>query len=228
MSTEPTLAEIVRLALESRLLDLHVALPCRVESYNPATQTVEVLPMVRRPIEDATGDTQHEDLPKIPNVPVLYPSAASFSQVWPLAAGDFVLVVFCSSAIGAWRQSGDVADPVDLRRHDLSHGVAIPCVWPVAQAPSKLPANPVAALLEVAGAVTHVQVGVAAASFVALASKVESLVADLADAILNAAVTPNDGGAGLQTAAKATLASAGWTGTTPPTDSTAATKLKSE
>lgn len=230
MSVEPTLAEIMRLAIESRLLDLHVAIPCKVESYNPATQTVEVLPAVRRPIEDATGEVQHEDLPKLPNVPVLYPSSGSFSQVWPLAAGDFVLVVFCSSAIGTWRQGGDIADPVDLRRHDLSHGVAIPCVWPAAQVPSKLPANPLAALLEVGAPVTHIQIGAAATSFAALAAKVETIVGDLAAAILNATPVPNDGGAAIQTAAKTALSGLGWTGggTVPPVNSTAATKLKSE
>jgi len=222
---EPTLAEIIRSALDARLLDLHVALPCRVESYDATAQTVEVMPLVRRAIEDDIGETQHEDLPKLPNVPVLFPRSAAFSATWPLAPGDTVLVVFCSSAIGNWRESGDLADPGDLRRHDLSHAIAIPGIAPDGDT---IPTSSTAAVLEVNPPATHVEVGSTSATFVALAALVESLVDDLADAILNAAVTPNDGGAGLQTAAKATLTGLGWTGTTPPTDTTAATKLKSE
>jgi len=230
MGAEPTLTEIVRLAIESKLLDVHVSLPCRVESYDPATITVEALPMVRRAIEDADGKIQHEELPPIPNVPVLFPSSSAFSGAWPLVPGDFVLVVFCSSAIGSWRESGDIADPVDLRRHDLSHAVAIPCVWPAAQAPTKIATNPTAMLLEVNAPATHVQVGELASSFVALSNKVESALSDLADAIVNAGIFAGDGGATLQTSAKTTLTGKGWTGggSIPPVGLTAATKLKSE
>jgi hypothetical protein len=201
MGAEPTLAEIVRLALESRLLDLHVALPCRVESYDATTQTIEALPMVRRAITDTAS--------------------------WPLAPGDFVLVVFCSSAIGNWRESGDIADPGDLRRHDLSHAVAIPGIGPKG---STIPTSPTAAVLEVTAPATHVAVGAAATDFAALASKVEGIVGALAAEILNATAVPNDGGAAIQTAAKTALGLLGWTGggTTPPANSTAATKLKSE
>lgn len=207
MGAEPTLTEIVRLAIESKLLDVHVSLPCRVESYDPATITVEALPMVRRAIEDADGKIQHEELPPIPNVPVLFPSSSAFSGAWPLVPGDFVLVVFCSSAIGSWRESGDIADPVDLRRHDLSHAVAIPCVWPAAQAPTKIATNPTAMLLEVNAPVTHVQVGAAATDYVANAELVFAELGKIATGI---------GGAG---------------GTyTPPTAAVdiAALKLKSE
>jgi hypothetical protein len=227
MGAEPTLAEIVRLALESRLLDLHVALPCRVESYDATTQTIEALPMVRRAITDTSGETQHEDLPTLPNVPVLFPRSAAFSASWPLAPGDFVLVVFCSSAIGNWRESGDIADPGDLRRHDLSHAVAIPGIGPKG---STIPTSPTAAVLEVTAPATHVAVGAAATDFAALASKVEGIVGALAAEILNATAVPNDGGAAIQTAAKTALGLLGWTGggTTPPANSTAATKLKSE
>jgi hypothetical protein len=226
MGNEPTLAEIVRRALDSKLLDLHVALPCRVESYDAATQTIEALPMVRRAIEDVDGDTQHEDLPTLPNVPVLFPRSAAFSASWPLAAGDFVLVVFCSSAIGNWRESGDISNPGDLRRHDLSHAVAIPGI---AAKGSTIPTSSTAAVLEVNAPATHVTVGAGASEFVALSNLVDTFLEDLAGAIDAGVPTANDGGANLQTTILAALAAAGWGGggTTLP-NSTAATKLKSE
>jgi hypothetical protein len=226
MSAEPSLAEIVRLAIDSRLLDVHVALPCRVEVYNPATQTVDALPMVRRAIVDSAGNTQHEELPVLPNVPVLFPRSAAFSATWPIAKGDHVLVVFCSSAIGNWRQSGDIADPGDLRRHDLSHAVAIPGVAPDGDV---LPVNPLAAVVEVNPPATHVTIGAGASEFVALSNHVDTFLGDIAAAIAGAGTTPNDGGAAFKAAILAALATAGWTGggAVPP-NSTAATKLKSE
>jgi len=220
---EPSLAEIMRLALDSRLLDLHVALPCRVEKYDAATQTVEVFPMVRRALTDTDGGTQNEDLPVLPNVPVLFPRSASFSATWPISPGDFVLVIFCSSAIGTWRATGQLSDPVDLRRHDLSHAVAIPGVAPDG---ATIPTAADAAVLEVGGSATHVQVGAAATNFVSRDDKVQQRLGELYAAMAGATIIANDGGASLKTTYLAAL-SPDWSGsgTTPDT---AATKLKSE
>jgi len=224
VSTEPNLAEIIREALDARMNDLHVAMPAKVVSYDEATQTVEVQPMIRRAMLDTDGQPTHEELPNIPNVPVAFPRSAAFQMTWPLAKGDPVLLVFNSSAIGQWRETGDLADPVDLRRHDLSYPVAFPNVGPNGDvAPT---ASDAVVMTPVAPA-THVRVGGVSAQFVALESLVNARFKELADAILNAAVAPNDGGAALQTAAKLALTSSGWSGTlAPPT--MAATKLKSE
>lgn len=222
--SEPSLAEIVRLALESRLLDVWTALPCRVESYDAATQTVEVLPMVRRAITDTAGETQHEELPKIPNVPVLFPRSAAFSATWPLDAGDFVLVVFSSSAIGNWRETGDVSNPGDLRRHDLSHAIAIPGIAPKGDT---IPTANDAAVFEVNAPATHVTFGAGASKFVSRDDKVQTRLGDIFTAISTAPTVPTDGGAAFKAAIVASLTAAGWSaaGTTP---TTGATKLKSE
>ena len=173
MGTEPTLPEIIRRALDSRLLDVHVALPCKVLVFTPGTPpTVEVLPMVRRAIEDDDGGIQHEELPPIPNVPVLFPNSAMFSAAWYLVPGDFVLVIFCSSAIGNWRESGDISDPGDLRRHDLSHAVAIPGMLPKG---GSIPMSSTEVVLEVNAPATHIAVGAAATEFIVLADKLVSV-----------------------------------------------------
>lgn len=171
MATEPTLTEIVREALESRMLDVWSALPCRVESYDSATNTVDCLPMVRRAIPDADGKIQHEELPVLPAVPVAFQQSAAFSATYPLAKGDYVLVVFSSLAIGNFVETGDLADPGDIRRNDLSHGVAIAGLAAKGSEPPTL-AN--VALFEVGGSTTHVQVGAGAAEFVVLEDKMIS------------------------------------------------------
>lgn len=224
---EPTLAEVIRAALDSRLNDVHVALPGKIVTYNPSTQEADVLPTIRRALPTADGGITHEDLPIIPAVPVVFPRGGGYSMTWPLAPGDHVLLVVCSSAIGQWAVTGITSDPVDLRRHDLSHAVAIPGIAPVS---GPLPTLPSAVLAEVLAPLTHLQVGQAAVSFVALATLVEALVGQLAGAILNAAPVAGDGGAAIQLAAKGVLTGLGWTGggTIPPAAATAATKLKSE
>lgn len=214
---EPSLAEIVRLALDSKMLDVHVALPCRVEKYDAATQTVEVAPMVRRALTNTDGETQHEDLPVLPNVPVCFPRSANFSATWPISKGDFVLVIFCSSAIGTWRATGQLSDPVDLRRHDLSYAVAIPGIAPDG---STIPTASDAAVLEVGGAATHVAVGAAATDFVAMNQKVMDALQDIATTFNGHIHLTPAGGGGVASDITTTPY-------VPPAD-VAATKLKSE
>lgn len=213
---EPSLAEIVRLALDSKMLDVHVALPCRVEKYDAATQTAEVVPMVRRALTNTDGETQHEDLPVLPNVPVCFPRSANFSATWPISKGDFVLVIFCSSAIGTWRATGQLSDPVDLRRHDLSQAVAIPGIAPDG---STIPTAADAAVFEVGGAATHVAVGAAASDFVAMNQKVLTELGSIATALTGHTHTGVTAGMGITGGSSSTYA--------PPAD-VAATKLKSE
>lgn len=231
MTTRVSEAEIIRLAMDSRLMDVHVALPCRVVTYYRETQTVDVLPMVRRAIHDTEGKIQHEDLPILPNLPVCFPRGGTFSQSWDLVAGDFVLVVFCSWAIGQWRESADISNPVDLRKHDLSHGVAIPGLGgKTGMVPFDVLGAPLitADTLKIHAVVEVGDPVIPTAVPVSIAALVDARIGELADAILNAMPASGDGGAALQAAAKVTLAAAGWTGggVIPPT--TESSNLKAE
>lgn len=124
---EPTQEELIRAWIEHHLSDVHTALPARVQSYDAATQTADLVPLVRHPVAHGDGSVEHENLPVLPSVPVLWPRTADHFIAFALAPGDMVLVVFCEGAIGHWRAgSGDITDPGDLQRHSLSHGVAIP------------------------------------------------------------------------------------------------------
>ena len=124
----PNEEEFVRAWVEHALMDVHTARPARVQSYDATTQTADLVPLVRNAVELPDGTIAHEDLPVLPSVPVLWPRTADHFIAFALAPGDMVLVVFCDAAIGHWRAAtdGGVTDPGDLRRHSLSHGVAIP------------------------------------------------------------------------------------------------------
>jgi len=122
---EPTLPELIRRAIESRIMDLHVAMPGIVVDYDPATKTATVKPALRRAIYTQDDDRTAEDIPPIPNVPVVFPGAAALDLHFNLAAGDTVLMVFNQWSPTEWRTSGAVATPGDMRLHGLGYPVAL-------------------------------------------------------------------------------------------------------
>lgn len=123
-------SELISEAIESRLLNVRVALPGIVIKYDAAKQVAEVQPAVRRPVPREDGSIFQEPWPAIPNVPVLFAGAASYSEHFPLAAGDIVDLVFQDFSIAAWRQSGRVSDALDTEHHGPSYPIAIPWYRP--------------------------------------------------------------------------------------------------
>lgn len=126
----PELAEVVENALASRLEDLNVAAPGVVVSYDTAKQTAEVRLAWHRPTLDTDGGVVSEEIPPIPNVPVLWPRTASFSITAVLHPGDTVLLVFNTRSPTPWRRTGSTSAPEDLRIHGLGYPVAIPGYLP--------------------------------------------------------------------------------------------------
>lgn len=126
----PTLADVLRAALDSRLSDLHVALPARVERYDSARQAVSVKPLIRTAVPDAQleDDEQRavESLPVINGVPVVFPGAGPYSITFPIAKGDTGLLIFSEASLDKWKSDGREVDPLDDRRHSLSDAVFIP------------------------------------------------------------------------------------------------------
>ncbi len=131
----PTYSEVIARAIESRLGDLYTAMPGRVESYDRATQTASVTPQVRRTLPTTDEDIYiNEDLPVIPNVPVLFPRGGGFSITFDLVKGDYVQLVFQMFSTAQWRQTGEVSDPEDVRLHSPGSAFAIPGIAPNAGA----------------------------------------------------------------------------------------------
>jgi hypothetical protein len=130
MALDPTLAEVLNAWLDSRMGDLHVAMPGKVTSYDPDTQTAEVEPQIKQALLKPDGGRENIALPKIPNVPVHWPRAGGCYLHFPMAAGDYVLLIFNEAAIATWRSTGEVSPAGDLERHGLSYPYALPGGWP--------------------------------------------------------------------------------------------------
>ena len=92
---------------------LHVALPCKVVSYNASDRTIKAQPLIRDWDDSAKP-------PVLMDVPVFFP----FGYTFDVSEGDECLVVFADSCIDGWFQNGGVSSPQVARKHDLSDGFA--------------------------------------------------------------------------------------------------------
>lgn len=127
MTTTPTMAEIIDAAMESRLLDVHTCLPGKINSYNPATQTADIELQVKRMLEGQDDKFTTEDLPVLPNVPIIFPRGGGYYAAFPMKAGDPVVIIFSEASLDQYRSKASLTTPGDARRHTLMGGVAYPC-----------------------------------------------------------------------------------------------------
>lgn len=124
----PTDDDVAKAREEQLLLSLDGPMPGRVQSYDPATQTADIVPLVRKQVVQPDGEYTFEALPVLPSVPVCHWRAGGAMLSLPIAEGTYGLVIVCAPAIGHWRVgNGDVTDPGDLRRHHMAHAVFLPC-----------------------------------------------------------------------------------------------------
>jgi hypothetical protein len=187
MTTSPGFVDVIRRAMESRLMDLHVSLPGKVTRYDAATQLADVQPMLKRQVPKRDGSVLLEELPIVPSVPVVFPRSSAFFLSFPIQPGDFVLLVFVERDHSEFMRTGENADPGDRRMHHLSGAVAIPGFFPGPLALEGAHASQMAMGAD-GGAQIHitptdVRLGSEApADFVALASKVDQAIGKLRDA----------------------------------------------
>lgn len=125
------LTKLVRDAIRAALADVHTAFPARVEAVDrDATGwVVDVKPQAYRFVPKRGGGEAREELPVIPAVPVVWPSAGGWGIAMPIEAGDHVLVIASEHAIGEWRERATLCDPGLRERHGLSGCFAIPGAW---------------------------------------------------------------------------------------------------
>lgn len=139
MSGAVDTATLILAAIEARLLDVHVSLPVVVESYDPETGTVEVVPLLKRVLEDDDGKPVTEELPKLPPMPVMWSRSSKFTAgTFPLEAGDTGMAVFNEVPIWQWLSTPAAArdvqqSPGETRRHTLSGGVFVPGLYNAAR-----------------------------------------------------------------------------------------------
>ena len=108
--------------IRASLVNVHVAQPGVVLSFDPASQTATVVPALRRNLNGVVSEVS-----ALTGVPVMFPRCKDFAVTFPIQAGDAVLLVFADRSLDNYLGGdGDSADPQDTRLHDLSDAIAIP------------------------------------------------------------------------------------------------------
>ncbi len=124
---DPDLVDVLDARQEALLLELDVAIPARVQAYDAALQTADVVPLLRRPVPRPGGDFEFDADPVVPSVAVLWPRVGAWGLSLALAPGDTGLLVCCDGDVATWRAGdGGVVEPLNLQRHHLSHAVFLP------------------------------------------------------------------------------------------------------
>lgn len=183
-------SDIVESRIASKLHYMHTAIPAKVTTYDPLTNTCFAKPVVKTALRDDNGDIIYEDWPEIPFIPVCFPRAGDFVLTFPIAEGDYVLLVFSEASTAEWRDSGDFSEPWDLRRFSSGYPLAIPGAFPPASPLSSSPTDVAArgagivlgqhdgaARIEITSA--FIKLGASATDFVALSSKVDAIFSAL-------------------------------------------------
>jgi len=129
MTQIPTLAQLLKQAIDNRLLDMHTALIARVESYDAAKQQVNVSPVLKRAIKNIYHEVVQEQLPVLCDVPVLFARAGGFFISFPIQKGDLVQLVFNEVGIDGWLDDNP-SRIASNERFTLQGAVAIPGIYP--------------------------------------------------------------------------------------------------
>lgn len=113
--------------IQNALVEINVAIPAKIISYDPQTVRATVKPSIPKRLSN--GETLQA--PQIVNVPVCFPMAdvnEAIAQITlPMKANDGVLLVFSQRSLENWL-SGNEQAPDDPRLFDLSDAFAIPSV----------------------------------------------------------------------------------------------------
>jgi hypothetical protein len=219
ITDSPDLATMIGQALDSKLVDVHTAMPGRVESYDKGKQVANIRPQLKRVLRRRDGSRVAEELPVLPCVPVRFPRVGAFFIHFPVKEGDFGSLIFHEYSIGRWRSIGDQVDPGDTRRHDLSGAEFVPGVFPSSLA---LPDGDLsddqmrfgaagAYVIEINNA-GEIQMPAGASTKLTRDDRLQAELTTLLAAISGAGTTTGDGGAAFKAAILAALTT--WPGAT--------------
>lgn len=118
LTESPSWAQVLQDAFESRLCELHTAIPAKIVSYDSKTGQADVQPLLKRKFKDG----EVVDLPVCNAVPVCFPRTLSAYVHLPIKKDDLGLLIFSERSIDRYKTYGGSQDPQDPRKHSLSDG----------------------------------------------------------------------------------------------------------
>lgn len=132
MAESRELSDILERVSRSALAHVHTSCPAKVTKFDPLANTVDVELVTKADFYDPeTRERDFDEKPStIGNVPVIWPRGGGYVMTLPLAAGDFVWLMFSEQALGEWRTTGQTSEPADARRHSIGYPFALPGAFP--------------------------------------------------------------------------------------------------
>jgi hypothetical protein len=118
MSQKRQLLDAMDGAIQFALSNLHTATIGRVVAVS--AKTIDVQPVISRVV-----DKQSIPLPVFTKVPPLFMQGGASHTTYPIAVGDYCLLIITERCFDRWYEGQDNQSPAEMRMHDYSDGVAI-------------------------------------------------------------------------------------------------------
>lgn len=121
------LVDTLMIAVGNALANTHTATIGRVVSVD--SKTINVQPVINRVVNG-----ESVELPVFQDVPPVFLGGGSSSMTYPIAEGDYALLIFTERCFDRWWNGQDNQAPLELRMHDYSDGFALVGLQPEAGA----------------------------------------------------------------------------------------------
>lgn len=118
MEERKQLIDTINIAIFQALANLHTATIARVEKVR--TNTIDVQPVINR---EVNGESIK--LPLFAKVPPIFLQGGTSYTAYPIAVGDYCLLIFTERCFDRWYNGRDECSPAEYRMHDYSDGFAI-------------------------------------------------------------------------------------------------------
>lgn len=103
---------------------IYTAMPAVIDSFDPVAETCSAFVTLQARVTNKAGAAKWVTLPKLVDVPVVFPGGGGYTLTFPVAQGDEALIVFASRCIDNWHIAGGVQTQAEIRMHSLSDGFA--------------------------------------------------------------------------------------------------------
>lgn len=113
-------SKLMKKLIDQELKELHVALPAKIEKYDPETMIAEITLLSKKILND-----EEVTIPKIIEVPVGHLNAGPFVIRPPYQKGDVVQVLFNERALDKLLITGDPEGVKYKRKHTFDDAVVI-------------------------------------------------------------------------------------------------------
>lgn len=120
------LEQLLTVAIESRIVDMHTCYPAKITSFDPESQTCTCEILIKRIIADNQKTETSRSIPPLIDVPLLFMQTADFAITTPVKPGDECLLIFSSRDIDNWNETGRSMEPRTRRKFNLSDAFALP------------------------------------------------------------------------------------------------------